>query len=647
MICVSLKDKSYAALCGILERGEVEMAEIRLDDGRLNDDEIEALFSSYDIPLIATCRTAPDGDWNESFRKLELAAQAGAHYIDLEIDAPVGISKSVRELCRDNGVSLIRSYHNCTGIPAQNLLKQIIERCFRYGADIAKIAVLANNKGEILSLEKMYECFEPGRVVLFSMGGIGAQSRVDALKWGAPFTYAAYSGDDIVAPGQIPYKTMYEMVYGAGKAFRREGIRMPSSKSFAQRAIIAAALAEGTSVLKGYTPCDDSEAALAVAEALGAKITRGEDISIEGIGPLSAPLGLDSLDVRESGLLARLVIPLAAALNGKPLRINGTRTLLKRPLAGAADIMASFGVLLKGEKVPLDVVGTLIPGNAEVSGKDGSQLISGLLMALPLCGKDSKIFVTEPKSIPYMFITLDVMKKFGVTVGSQMEGDEALLDCQDWSACSQITFKSKASQTYKAAEFQIEADWSSAAFFMVAGAVFGSVSIKGMDCKSVQSDLSIIDVLVDAGACVSQIEEEDCICVNKAPLQAFSMDLNQAPDLFPICAVLACFCAGESCISGVGRLRGKESDRAAAVLEMLTKMGVEASIEGDDLRVRGESFSSRILNGRLLKGGKFSSYADHRIAMALSIASLGAESPIEIDDTGCVSKSFPEFFSVF
>lgn len=221
-----------------------------------------------------------------------------------------------------------------------------------------------------------------------------------------------------------------------------------------------------------------------------------------------------------------------------------------------------------------------------------------------------------------------------------------MLENEDWSACTGITFKIKGGQHYRAADLAIESDWSAAAAFLAAGAMFGSVEIEGLDMKSIQADIAIIDVLVEAGAIVSQLEG-GTICIRRAPLEAFSFDLNHAPDLFPVVAVLAAFCAGESRIAGLGRLAGKESDRAAAILEMLQQMGVEAFAEGDVLVVQGESLTGRLLGHRLLRGGSYTSRHDHRMAMALALASLGADSPIDIDDTACVAKSFPEFFEVF
>ncbi|MBR6423363.1 MAG: 3-phosphoshikimate 1-carboxyvinyltransferase, partial [Bacteroidales bacterium] len=177
----------------------------------------------------------------------------------------------------------------------------------------------------------------------------------------------------------------------------------------------------------------------------------------------------------------------------------------------------------------------------------------------------------------------------------------------------------------------------------VAGAVFGSAELTGLDTKSLQADLTIIDILVEAGAVVSQLDDEGTVCVRKAPLEAFRQDLSNAPDLFPIVAVLAAFCAGESRIAGVGRLVTKESNRAEAILQMLQQMGVEAHIEDDVLVVFGETLGARLLSGRLLRGGAYTSRHDHRMVMALKVASLGTESPIVIDDEACVGKSFPGF----
>ena len=642
MICTCIQYKTYDEILSILDDPWVEMAEIRLDRCKLSDEKIEDLFGNTDTPLVATCRIAETGA-EESERRLSLAIRSGARFADLELDADVAYSKRFRNLCHECGTEIIRSFHDYTGTPDLDYLKQVVARCYRYGADIAKVITMAHDPDDAGRILSLYED-HPGPLVAFAMGESGRASRIACLKAGAPFSYAAFSTEDATAPGQIDYVSMHRDVYGDFRGFFRNSLEMPASKSFAQRAIIAAALASGRSHLRGYSPCDDSESALAAARAIGARVRLdGTTLSIDGIG--GSRLSLDTLHVGESGLLARLMIPLLAAQNDCPVTITGEKTLCNRPLRGVSDIMASFGVVVRENKVPLRVEGRLIPGVAEISGKDGSQLISGLLSALPLLDKPSTLIVTEPRSIPYMFITCDVLKHFGIRISSEMEGDAPMIEEQDWSACTGITFKVRGGQKYKAADFDIEGDWSSAANFLVAGAVFGKAEVSGLDTSSLQADLAIADILVQAGAVVSEMD--DLVCVSRAPLEAFEADLNNSPDIFPAVSVLAAFCAGESAISGVGRLAGKESDRASAILEMLSGFGVPARIEGDTLYVSGETLTSRLLNGRLLHGGNFATHGDHRMAMALRIAAIGADSPVVPDDPACVAKSFPGFFEMF
>ena len=647
MICTSIQHKNLEQILTILDDPFVEMAEIRLDLCDLDVPQIKELFESCEKPLIATCRSGKD-----AVQKMKTAVEAGARFLDLDISAPVEVSQQFQKLCRKAGTELIRSFHDFEGTPDLQYLRQVESRCRRYGADIAKIVVTAHSEQDCETVLSLYDGTRTG-LVAFAMGEEGRGSRVECLRRGAPFSYASY--DEATAPGQIPYEQMHKEVYGEWRGLFRNDFTTPASKSFAQRAIIAAALAEGKSRLRGYTPCEDSESAIAVAKQLGAKVSRrGTTLTITGIGPVTeGQLSLESLSVGESGLLTRLSIPLLAAINGSDVRIEGRGTLPGRPLGSASDIMAAFGVILRSEGehhdrevyVPLTVSGRLIPGTADVPGKGGSQLISGLLMALPLCAKSSRLYVNEPKSIPYMFITLDVLRKFGVQIGNELEGPVEMLEQQDWSYCSGIRFSIKGGQRYKAADMDLEGDWSAAANFLVAGAIYGSAEVSGLDQKSLQADISILDLLVAAGACVAG--DEDVISVRKAPLECFDFDLSHCPDIFPIAAVLAAFCDGTTTLAGVGRLRSKESDRAEAIVSMLSAFGVRASIDGDVMSIEGETLCSRLLNGRLLRGGEFTSRHDHRMAMALSVAALGADGPVIIDDTACVAKSFPDFFEQF
>ena len=760
MICTTIQNKTAEQILQVLE--QCEMAEIRLDRCELDSRDIGEIFSS-DVPLVATCRISEVKnepslqDLPETLREIKAvqlaekrlvkAIEAGARYVDVELEAPKHMSKSVRSAAHENGTVFIRSYHDFEGTGSLEQLKSVVEKCLYHGADIVKVVTTAHVPEDVERVMRLYEwCrnvaqahvggsrmgdrnvgeLADGGLIAFCMGEAGRQSRLECLKLGAPFTYAALTAEDAAAPGQWPAAQIAEAVYGNFDFIDPSSpVSMPVSKSFAQRAIIAAALAEGVSHLRGYTPCGDNEAALQVARNLGAEVSvEGTEVTIKGIAAQFGSLPQSELHVGESGLLTRMMIPVMAQLSSGPVTFTGEKTLLSRPLTGAREIIEAFGAgcssldchpdhshchpehshchpeRSEGSfdplRVPLTVTGPLNPGRVEISGRHGSQLISGLLMALPFAQKNSTLVVCDPKSIPYMFITLEVLKKFGIKIANDMLGGKEFLESGgDWSLCTEMIFKVKGGQRYKAADINLEGDWSAAANFLVAGAIFGKAEIAGLDTTSLQADLSIMDILMDAGASLSQLDgRTGNIVVQRAPLRAFQVDASNCPDLFPIVSVLAAFCQGTSRIAGVGRLANKESDRAKAILGMLTQMGVQAEIEDDELIVKGYSLVERLMGGSpirsgmtsdvlgmtsdvsgmtsdvsgmtcgqsgvtsdvsgvtcdapgLLKGGAYTSHHDHRMVMALKVASLGADSPITIDDEACVAKSFPQFNELF
>lgn len=729
MICTTIQNKTAGQILEALEK--CEMAEIRLDRCDLSARDTEDIFSS-DVPLVATCRVAEVAaaepalqGLSEQSREIKAmqiaekrlirAIEAGARYVDVEIEAQKQMSKRVRSAAHESGTVFIRSYHDFEGTDSLEALKAIVEKCIYHGADMVKIVTMAHSEADVKKVMALYEwCREEkasgnerigaladGGLIAFCMGEAGRRSRLDCLKYGSPYTYASLNADEAAAPGQWPADEMKKELYGdfhfigipcknTGKVLAIPGnsgvsgaelqakctrypqeLHMPASKSFAQRAIIAAALAEGTSHLRGYTPCGDNEAALQVARNLGAKVElNGTELIIMGISAgLGSLAGLDKavVHVGESGLLTRMMIPVMAQISAGPVTFTGEKTLLNRPLTGAREIMDAFGVEyhsvdteedMSHLRVPLTVKGPLDAGRVEISGKHGSQLISGLLMGLPFADRNSSMIVKDPKSIPYIFITLEVLKKFGVKIGNDMLGGREFLESGgDWALCTEMVFKIKGGQKYKAADMELEGDWSAAANFLVAGAVFGKAELAGLDTTSLQADLSIMDILMDAGASLSQLDgDKGNITVQRAPLRAFQVDASNCPDLFPIISVLAAFCQGTSRIAGVGRLANKESDRAKAIMDMLTQMGVKAEVSGDELVVEGHSLAERLTGGpsaesgsaapALLKGGAYTSHHDHRMVMALKVASFGADSPITIDDEQCVSKSFPDFMDM-
>ena len=674
MICTTIQNKTAEQILEALEH--CEMAEIRLDRCELSARDTENVFTS-DVPLVATCRIAEVAQNEQALqgltdsareikamqiaeKRLVRAIEAGARYVDVEIEAQKQMSKRVRGAAHENGTIFIRSYHDFEGTDSFESLKAMVEKCRYHGADIVKLVTTAHTPEDVNKVMALYDWAhgENIELVAFCMGEAGKESRLECLKHGAPYTYAALTEEEAAAPGQWPSDEMRKAVYGGfGFINTPEELQMPVSKSFAQRAIIAAALAEGTSHLHGYTPCGDNEAALQVARNLGAEVeVNGREVKITGIAASLGSLDMSELHVGESGLLTRMMIPVMAQLCAGPVAFTGEKTLLNRPLTGAREIMEAFEAEISHEgsadepvRVPLTVKGPLKTGRAEISGKHGSQLISGLLMALPFAEKNSSVAVLDPKSIPYVFITLEVLKKFGIKVGNDMLGGPDFIESGgDWALCTEMVFKVKGGQKYRAANINLEGDWSAAANFLVAGALFGKAELAGLDTTSLQADLSIMDILMDAGASLSQLDgDKGNITVQRAPLRSFSVDASNCPDLFPILAVLAAFCQGTSRLAGVARLANKESDRAKAILEMLTQMGVKVSIEKDELVVEGQTLVQRLMRGTLLKSGAYTSHHDHRMVMALKVASLGADGPITIDDETCVAKSFPQFNDMF
>lgn len=390
----------------------------------------------------------------------------------------------------------------------------------------------------------------------------------------------------------------------------------PCSKSYAQRALAASLLSAETSILHNIEFCDDTRSALRCIEALGARIGQPDvhTLSIHGgLHPQS-----DTLSVGESGLATRLFTPIAA-LCDTPIRIEGSGTLLHRPMDMLTEALQRLGASATdcNGRLPLEVHGPLRGGMAEVDGSVSSQFVTGLLLALPLAREDSTLHIRNAVSVPYIEMTVDTAARFGVEICHN-----------DYSE-----FYIPGNQRYRATDFIIEGDWSAAAMLLVAGATAGQVTVDNISMLSRQADTAICEALVRAGAAV--IDEPHAITAAHRPLRAFEFDATHCPDLFPALAALAASCEGESIILGTSRLRHKECDRAEAIREEYGKLGIRVDLtEEDTMRIRG---------GRL-RGGGVRSHDDHRMAMSLAVAALRAEAPVEIAGAECVAKSYPRFF---
>jgi len=391
--------------------------------------------------------------------------------------------------------------------------------------------------------------------------------------------------------------------------------RAPSSKSVMQRITAAALLAEGrTTRIRNPSFCDDALAALRVAGELGAVIraTLHEVLIEGGLRPCGG-----ELDCGESGLCLRLFSAVAALWPGE-LTLTGEGSLLSRPVSMIEAPLRELGVSCRTANgfPPVAVRGPLRGGSASVDGSESSQFISGLLMALPLAGRDSRLTVRDLKSRPYVDMTLRMLEDCGVRVENE----------------NYERFAIPGGQMYEIGDYEVEGDWSGAAPLFVAAAVGGKISVTGLRMDSVQADRRILDALGAAGARVARAR--DGATVERGDLRAFTFDATDSPDLLPPLAALACHCAGTSQLRGASRLRHKESDRAAALSEEFRRLGGRVTALGDVLEITGGQ----------LQGGTVRSHGDHRIAMALAAAAVAARGPVGIEGAECVAKSYPGFF---
>lgn len=399
-------------------------------------------------------------------------------------------------------------------------------------------------------------------------------------------------------------------------------VQAPASKSSMQRACAAALLHKGETHIHNPGHSNDDKAALDIIERLGARIDdRGELLIIhsEGIKPRK-----EEINCGESGLSIRMFTPLAA-LSSKQLTINGTGSLLTRPMDFFDVIFPHLNVQVKTNqgKLPILLNGPLVPKDIEVDGSLSSQFLTGLLMAYAAAGAaDVSIKVNNLKSRPYIDLTLDVMKQYGMKMPENRNYETFYFD------------KAPVTETAVPVNYTVEGDWSGGAFLLVAGAITGPVTIRGLDPGSTQADKAILDALMAANAGLA-IEAKG-ITVHPAEMTGFSFDATDCPDLFPPLVALAAYCKGASKIKGVSRLAHKESDRGLTLKEEFAKMGVPVELDGDLMTIEG--------NGRV-QGAKVHSRHDHRIAMACAVAGLGAAGDVTIEQANAVKKSYPDFFN--
>ncbi len=393
-------------------------------------------------------------------------------------------------------------------------------------------------------------------------------------------------------------------------------INPPCSKSYAQRALAVALLSHGQTILRNIDPCEDTLSAMRCIETLGAKVELLDENTIQVHGGLN-PQG-NLLNIGESGLSTRLFTPLAS-LWCEPIMVTGRGSILKRPMTMMIEPLKELGVKVqdKGGYLPFEVTGPIRGGEVTVDGSVSSQFITGLLLSLPLAAEDTTLRVTKAVSTPYLDMTIETAKAFGVEI-SHNNYEE---------------FYVEGAQSYTPTDFTIEGDWSAASALLVAGAIAGDVTLKNVSMLSKQADVAICSALVSAGAEVES--DQGTVRVRKRELRAFTFDATQCPDLFPALVALAAACQGESTIIGTSRLTHKESNRALTLQEEYRKLGVEVSLEQENImRVTGGEIHNTTVN----------SHNDHRIAMSMAVSALRGEGSMKICGAECVAKSYPNFF---
>ena len=682
MICVSIQEPSFERckemMLSLAAKGADRIAELRADLCHFTPEQVSLLVAANPHTIV-TSRVESDNP-SLSFNRLCAAIEAGAEYIDTELEYPDDLQLQLRNRARSAGTKLIVSWHNFSATPPLKQLLEVYRSCAEKGADVVKIVTTANSLIDATRTMRLYRSVArlPRKrgnrppLAAFAMGSAGKFTRYLSLKIGSPLSYTYPDGAKATAPGQYSESQLAALLEpgkialpsllrapgasttaasgesaAAAPLRERRSIYIPCSKSHAQRAIIAAIYSRGKSVLENFQPCNDSAAALEVARQLGCRVEESNmQVTIESPGEEAIKNSLGervTLHPGESGLLTRLLIPMACYFaygQKRTVEISAEGSLLTRDITATVEAVenAGFNCIARREEgksglfMPCAISGreAELPEEIIIDGRTSSQIISGFLMALPLFKRAVGINSFSVASMPYILLTESVLEEFGIKVNSLPEREG-------------FRWQFSGREEYKAKEVMLQSDWSSAAYFLVAEAIRqslkigsakgGELSFPNLKRETKQADEAILSILESCGC---RIERKEMRIWAPPALKSFRADATNSPDLFPILAVLASFCEGRSSIKGVGRLAAKESNRAESIFSELSAIGANIQIQGD----------SMLIEGAALSGGEIRSYNDHRIAMSAAIAALFIENPVYINEIKCINKSFPTFFEV-
>ncbi len=394
-------------------------------------------------------------------------------------------------------------------------------------------------------------------------------------------------------------------------------ISIPSSKSYIHRYLISALMAEGISTIDNVSFSNDITATLSCIENLGAKVTSDNtSITIEGVKDVKESA---VLNCGESASTLRFMIPVAT-LFAKSIEYTGSEALFKRPLNPYFEIFEDNGMSYEfAEGSYLKLKGSFNKHEYRLDGSVSSQFVTGLLFTLPVMDFDSTLIIEGTlQSRPYVDITLEVLSASGIDIENR-----------DYKS-----FFIKGNQRYKSGNFFSQGDYSQLAFFLVAGCIAGAIECTNMEPNSLQGDRAIVDILRSMGANIEDTPHG--FKVHKSRLKAIgTIDASDIPDIVPVLSLACALSEGTTVISGIERLRIKECDRAYATVDVLSKLGADIHEENGTLVIKGKP---------ALNGGTVSSFNDHRMAMTASVAALGCNGSVTIENPMSIRKSYPSFY---
>ncbi len=620
-----------------------DLVELRLDLLDFDEEEVKAYFrQTKGLDSIATFRLPEDEEDEETMARelslgvhlLSVAIMSGAAYVDIGLDFPDKERDWLITLALNYHCGLIVSYHNYYGVQPLSELKAVAARCFALGADIVKIATTARHPEEAAGVLALYDFFPPEKLVAFAMGTYGRLSRIEAVGKGCPMYYVAPRQSRLVSEGE---PTVFDILEPEQKKFVGD-VKAPCSDGYAVRAVLAAALCTGESRIRQVNLSRDITAAMNVARQLLAEVhfnKKSKTITVKGVQKDIAAEGLKVaggvLNAGESLLVADICIALAT-LSREPVTVTGEKSLLKKSFAGCCTPLLRHGASLAFTqgRLPVTVSGRLDSGQYTIDGTRRRWAVNGLLFVLPMLEGPSKLVVRKAVGVPDIRMTMNILDRFGYSFSSE-----------DFSR-EDIYVAFKGGQSIRPGRIRIEADWTGAALWLVAGVTVGESMVRRLPLDTDQGGYVLLDLMDRSGGDIGYYmtdragENKGDFSALRSVTFAFEYDLAETPDLLGPLLMLALRSEGVSVLRGIRRLNGRDAERLRNFVTQFINLGAAITVDGDTMEITG-SFDNR------LRGGRVHCYGDLLLAMALSAAGLISEEEVEIVDITSVEKTWPGF----